>query len=419
MSPLTRGMTTLVSVGVITVAVTACSTAPTGSKSTAAAGPTASAAGPTASAAGPTAPNSSVSTCSPTAAIAGASADVTAAQKNLVQAAATNATWDGPTSGAKAQKSGATMVFIPLTSSNAGDLGVEKGFIQAATALGWKVKVIDGGGGATTYVTALNQAIALKPAGIAVSSLDPVVSEPAFAKAKSLHIAVVGNHIGNGPGPQSTAPSMFTNVTSDPAKIASIAVDCAIVASGGKAGVTISGCGTEVSICKLKEDAMETEMRTCPGCQLLTRHDYPFEDAQNREGSIATSDLQKFGKKLTHMLSINDIYWDGAIPAVKAAGVGPSGPPTMIAAGDGSPAAFQRIRQDQYQIATVAEPLNEHGWQMADEMNRALAGAQPSGYVTYPHIVIKANVDAAGGKNNTYDPENGYQTQYKKVWGVS
>ena len=119
------------------------------------------------------------------------------------------------------------------------------------------------------------------------------------------------------------------------------------------------------------------------------------------------------------MLSINDIYFDAAIPALKALGVGPAGPPAMIAAGDGSPAAFKRIRAGQYQIATVAEPLNEHGWQMADELNRAMAGKQPSGYVTYPHITTIQNVDSEGGDQNTYDPGNGYRDAYKKIWAVS
>jgi ribose transport system substrate-binding protein len=90
----------------------------------------------------------------------------------------------------------------------------------------------------------------------------------------------------------------------------------------------------------------------------------------------------------------------------------------MIAAGDGSTAAFQRIRTGQYQIATVAEPLNEHGWQAADELNRALSGAQPSTYVTYPHIVTSVNVNAEGGAKNTYDPTNGYRTHYQAIWGV-
>jgi ribose transport system substrate-binding protein len=284
--------------------------------------------------------------------------------------------------------------------------------------MGWKVKVIDGGGSTANNLSAFRQALALKPAGIMVSSFDPKAAEPEFAKAKAAGIPVVANHTGFTPGPQSEAPDLFTNVTSDPATIATIAADCAIVASDGTAGVTIASCGTEVSICVTKEDTMESEIEKCSGCSVLAKNYYPFEDATQREGGIAAADYQKFGKKLTFMLSVNDIYWDAAIPALKALGVGPGGPPLMIAAGDGSPAAFKRIREGQFQIATVAEPLNEHGWQMADELNRALAGDQPSGYVTYPHITTIENVNAEGGQDNTYDPSNGYREAYKKVWGI-
>ena len=136
------------------------------------------------------------------------------------------------------------------------------------------------------------------------------------------------------------------------------------------------------------------------------------------EGGLAAADYQKYGKKLNIRLSVNDGYADASIPNLKALGVTAAGPPLFIAAGDGSVAAFKRIRAGQFQIATVAEPLLEHGWQMADELNRALAGQKPSGYVTYPHITTIENVNLEGGKNNTYDPANGYQAAYKKIWGV-
>ena len=42
--------------------------------------------------------------------------------------------------------------------------------------------------------------------------------------------------------------------------------------------------------------------------------------------------------------------------------------------GDGSESAYQRIRSGQYQAVTVAEPLNLQGWQLIDEMNRAVQG---------------------------------------------
>ena len=360
---------------------------------------------------------SGLKTCNPGAA-SSSDPGVQAAQQAITKAASATA-WGGPTTGPKGQKSGATVVFIPSNSTNVGDTGVLAGFQEAAKVLGWNVKVIDGRGTVSSNVAAFDQALALKPAGIMVSSFDPVSSKAEFAKAKAAGVPVVGNHTGGTAGPQSDDPDLFTNITSDPATIAKIAADCAIVTSGGTAGVTIYGCGSEFSICNTKEDAMEAEIKKCSRCTMLNRTDYPFEDLTQRQGGISAAAVQKYGSKLTYMLSINDGYWDASIPALKALGVGPSGPPLMIAAGDGSPAAFQRIRTGQYQIATVAEPLNEHGWQGADELNRAIAGAKDSGYVTYPHIVTSSNIDAEGGKNNAYDPTNDYKAHYEQIWGVS
>ena len=51
-------------------------------------------------------------------------------------------------------------------------------------------------------------------------------------------------------------------------------------------------------------------------------------------------------------------------------------------------------------------------------MNRAFAKAKPSGYVTPVHLVTKDIVAFDGGDKNVYDPQNDYQNQYKKIWGV-
>ena len=52
-----------------------------------------------------------------------------------------------------------------------------------------------------------------------------------------------------------------------------------------------------------------------------------------------------------------------------------------------------------------------------DELNRAFAGQPPSGFVPPPHLFIASNLDRDGGKNNVYEPENGYKDIYKKIWG--
>jgi ribose transport system substrate-binding protein len=128
--------------------------------------------------------------------------------------------------------------------------------------------------------------------------------------------------------------------------------------------------------------------------------------------------LQQYGSNLQYMLAHNDLFFDFAIPTLKAAGVAPDAI-KMVSAGDGSESAYQRIRDGQYQIATVPEPTNLHGWMLIDELNRAFAGEKPSGYLTPVHLVTKDNIDQDGGKDNKYDPDNGYRDAYKKIWGVN
>ena len=75
------------------------------------------------------------------------------------------------------------------------------------------------------------------------------------------------------------------------------------------------------------------------------------------------------------------------------------------------------MRSGNYQIGTVAEPLHEAGWQLIDELNRALAGQPPSGYVAPAHLVTKDNIRFDGGPKNIYNPDNNYQRHYQAVWG--
>lgn len=364
----------------------------------------------------PSSGGSAAGTCATTTTLS-SDAALAAAQKIVNRASLPATKWDGPTSGPKAQP-GKSVVFIVSTASNTGDTSVYKGFQEAAKALNWKVTLIDGQNSGPGQIAALTQAIALKPDAIAVSSYDPRSSEPLFATAKQDGIVVVGNHTGNTPNHNADYPDLFTNVTSDPTTVGQVAAACAIAGSNGKAGVTISGCGSEAIICGTKEDAMKKEIETSPTSKVLKVEDFPFEDINRQGPGIATADYQHFGSKLNYLLAINDLYWDAAIPALQAVGASKSGPPLMIAAGDGSPAAFDRIRNGEFQIATVAEPLNEHGWQMADEINRALNNSAPSGFVTYPRLVTKENVDLEGGASGAFDPANGYRDQYKKIWGV-
>lgn len=337
------------------------------------------------------------------------------AQKIVNHAAGVSSTWDGPKSSFKAPKD-VKIVYIASNANNPGDIGVYDGLKEAAAALGWDVKLIDGQNSPSTNLDALSQAIALSPEAIIVSSYEPKSAGQLIDEAKAAGIIVVGNHTGEASGFQSKYPGLFTNISSDPVEIAKVAASCALVASKGAAAVSLVSCGDQFALCRIKEDAMGDVIKQSSKAAILAINNFPFEEIQQRMGAVAVADYQKLGSKLTYMLSINDLYWDAAIPALSAVGVEPDAAPYMIAAGDGSPAAFDRIRNHEHQIATVAEPLQAHGWQIADEIVRALNGKEPSNFVSYPHLVTAENVGVEGGDKGIYDPSNNYRDQYKKMW---
>jgi ribose transport system substrate-binding protein len=323
--------------------------------------------------------------------------------------------WDGPTTGPKAA-SGKFVICLSQNQQSGGPAGACAGVKEAAQAIGWKFQLIDGKGAPGDNVAAMNQALALKPDGIVNAGVEDNFIATQLRQAKAMGIPVVGWHATPFPGAVADPPDFF-NVQSDQVVGGQVLADYVIASANGKAQVAIVDWSI-FPLAVLKVNAMREEIQKCRDCKILSQDDIPLIDGAQKMPTYVTGLIQKYGTNLTHIMYINDIYADFSIPAYKAAGIGPAGPPVMVSFGDGSPPAYQRIRDGQYQTATVPEPLSLAGWQTIDEMNRAFAGQPPSGYIQPVHLVVKKDVDADGGKNNIFDPTNNYRAAYKTIWGV-
>jgi ribose transport system substrate-binding protein len=321
--------------------------------------------------------------------------------------------WDGPTTGPKALED-KSIVVVAADMKNGGILGVTTGIEEAAAAIGWTVTVIDSAGSIDGRTAAFGQAMTLKPAGIIINGFDAVEQKPAMEAAKAAGIPMVSWHAAPAVGPVPDV-GVFANVTTDAMEVSKSAANWAYVDAGGKPGVIIFTDST-YAIAIAKADRMKEEIEKLGGT-VLEYVDTPIAETSQRMPQLTTTLLQKYGEKWTHSLAINDIYFDFMGPSLAAAGIAGDGAPKSVAAGDGSEGAYQRIRAKQFQSVTVAEPLNLQGWQLIDELNRALAGEQWSGYVSPLHVVTTANVEFDGGPKNTFDPDNGYRDAYKAIWG--
>ena len=320
--------------------------------------------------------------------------------------------FDGPTSGPSAADA-KTIVVLAADLKNGGILGVTNGVEEAAEKMGWTVRVLDGAGSVQGRTGAFGQAMALKPDGIIINGFDAVEQQAALDQVAAASIPMVAWH--SGPKIGCDAPGgIFANVSTDAMAVSEEAAKWAVDDAGGKPGVVIFTDST-YQIAIDKADRIKETVEAMGG-EVLEYVDTPIADTSTRMGPLTTSLLQKYGAKWTHALAINDIYFDFMGPALAAAGIKGDGSPKAVAAGDGSESAFQRIKTGQYQSITVAEPLNLQGWQLVDELNRAIQGEECSGYVTAPAVV---NVEGAKamGDSPFFDPGQRLSRSLRKNLG--
>lgn len=333
-----------------------------------------------------------------------------AARAAVSKAEDTRTPWTGPTTGPRVA-AGKTIVYVAQTMTNPGVVGVAKGAEEATAAVGWNLSTIDGEGTPAGIQAAFQQAIDHGPDGIVIAGFDPNVAPAQVQRANASGIPLIGWHAVAQPGP-SADPKLFTNITTEVEDVATISAQWIINQSGGSAGVVVFTDAT-IPFARNKSQLIEAALKTCAGVTVLSTEDIPLAEASGRTPQHVSSLIARFGGSWTHSVAINDLYFADAAPALRAAGNQGAGAPFNIGAGDGEPAALQRIRDRRYQSATVPEPLLEQGWQIVDEFNRAMAGEPSSGFVPPVHLTTATNVD-----NATYwEPDNGYRKQYKKIWG--
>ncbi|MFK7879687.1 substrate-binding domain-containing protein [Roseobacter sp.] len=320
--------------------------------------------------------------------------------------------FDGPTSGPKAAED-KMIVVLAGDLKNGGILGVTNGVEEAAAKIGWEVRVLDGSGSVQGRTGAIGQALALQPDGIVINGFDAVEQQAALEGVADANIPMVAWH--SGPKIGCDAPGgIFANVSTDAMSVSEVAAQWAMEDGGENVGVVIFTDST-YQIAIDKADRIKETIEVMGGT-VLEYVDTPIADTSSRMGPLTTSLLQKHGASWTHALAINDLYFDFMGPALAAAGISGDASPKAGSAGDGSEAAFQRIRSAQYQAITVAEPLNLQGWQLVDELNRAIQQEPCSGYVTSPALVTQNGL-ANMGDSNTFDPDTPYREAYSEIWG--
>ena len=150
------------------------------------------------------------------------------AKADVSKATGLQTEWNGPTSAPKVTP-GKKIIY--LSGDEQIDTSHEYGVYmkEAAEKIGWEATVIDGKGSPTSWLAAFNQAIALKPDGIAIFADAASLQDPIKA-ANAQGIKIIGLHATALPGPYPDL-GVFFNIQGDPRNVGRIQGEWAIADS--------------------------------------------------------------------------------------------------------------------------------------------------------------------------------------------
>lgn len=315
--------------------------------------------------------------------------------------------WRGPQSGPVAQV-GKRIVFVSQDSANGGISLLYRNFQVASEVLGWKVRYIDGKNDLPRIKAALLKAAQSSADAVVLGGISARSVAEEVNQLKNAGKIVVGWHAAAEPGP---TDGLYINIATRSQDVAGMAANYVVQHSKGPVGVVIFN-DSRFEVANAKTDDMRKIIAQCDRCRVLAVEDINLGNTITEVPKAVNRLLDKFGKAWTHSLAINDLYFDSINFPLRARGRSDI---QNISAGDGSSRALNRIRSGlSTQVATIAEPVSLQGWQLADELNRALAGAPPSGVQSLPILVTYK----LANKLNIYDLDQSipYKRWYKAIW---
>jgi ribose transport system substrate-binding protein len=311
--------------------------------------------------------------------------------------------------------------------------------IDAATLMGWNVRVFDGKFDPDTVVSGLRQAIAAKADGIILAFADCATVKAGLQDVKKANIPIVGveaidcnKQIGKDGVLQDTGqPGLFTaqplyNVPSGGATTFAgfyrevYGPDQALgLAAGTKGkGKIIALNETDTPIISVGIGGFKQALEEfCPGCEIVDTIDFVGTD-------LGPTLQQKVAQALVQHPEANAVYgiYDAPTTDVATAVVGSGRKADIfVMGGEGTAPVASLIRENRGVNAGVGYSVTWVSWAALDALNRLFRGEQPS-VGGFP-----SGMGAQLYDQNHHLPPNGqrfqgpvdFQSAYLKAWGVS
>ncbi|MCC9738408.1 substrate-binding domain-containing protein [Streptomyces sp. MNU89] len=313
-----------------------------------------------------------------------------------------------PDSGPMAQPD-KSVVLVPCSVASEGCAQPAYAARQAAEAIGWKVKLIDGKDTADSQNAAVRQALTLHPDAIITFAINPSTIRGSLEQAREDGVTVIASS-----AVQSDLPD-FSGIPSRTVweETGSLLADYAIAETDGDVkALVLHDTGFEVLGARF--DAFTGRLEECETCEILESQSFTFAD-------LATAVPRMVQQMAQRHPDFNTVYidYDYAVPAVLQ-GLRAIGAEDKIVLGsEGTSTSIASIRHQDGQTATTAVALDWIGWSNVDALNRIFAGESPEPAADALAVkLIDHAVAIEQGIEGLWDGDVDFKSAYLKLWGV-
>lgn len=302
-----------------------------------------------------------------------------------------------------------SLVLVTCSLASEGCAQPAHGAKDAAEAVGWEVKIIDGKDTADTQNAAVRQALALNPDGLITFAINPESIQGSLEEAKRQGVKVIAS---------SSAKSDLVDYSDIPNESTwrergSLLADYAIVKNEGQVKALVLH-DTGFDFLEVQYRAFLDRLSECDTCEVLDDQTFTFAD-------LATSVPRLSQQMAQRSPDFNTFYidYDYAVPSalqgLRSVGVEDK----IVLGSDGTSAAIELIRSDGGQTATTAYALGWIGWADIDAMNRLFAGESPEPAAEALSVkLIDHDVTTEQDIEGLWGGDADFKAAYLQLWGV-
>ena len=323
--------------------------------------------------------------------------------KTAATAAEQLTTFEGPTSSPPIAKS-KTIAVILCAAAAEGCQRIGNGVKDAAAALGWTVKMIDGQGQASIYNSAMLQAVTQKVDGIILIAID---SKDCWGREwQKRKPQTFPSSAWSAATPRD--PQMFFAEPNARAVLAGQQLgNWLVVDSGGKAVIAMFHA-PEFTDSRRRYDGSKSIFDKCTTCKIVSDTNYVASQAA-QQIPLQTKSILQAHPDINYVWIDIGGFGQAQVQAINELGLKAK---VKVVSFDCNPPDLANLRAGNVQAACEGLGLEPGGWGGIDELNRAFNSAPSASDFVPIRVVTKKSIPAQDIWRGDFD----YAAAYKKLW---